>query len=101
MTPTESMTDRRIVATPHAPGAIGPYSQAIVAGGFVHCSGQIGLDPARDMEVIEIELALADLDTVARALDRATKKARTGDKDAIAERDTLEKARAGALPDSK
>ena len=46
MTPPESMTDRRIVATPHAPGAIGPYSQAIVAGGFVHCSGQIGLDPA-------------------------------------------------------
>ncbi|HVS19534.1 MAG TPA: RidA family protein [Planctomycetota bacterium] len=39
------MTDRTIVATPHAPGAIGPYSQAIVAGGFVHCSGQIGLDP--------------------------------------------------------
>lgn len=46
MTPTDSMTERRIVATPHAPGAIGPYSQAVVAGGFVHCSGQIGLDPA-------------------------------------------------------
>lgn len=45
MTPSPSMTDRRIVATPHAPGAIGPYSQAIVAGGLVHCSGQIGLDP--------------------------------------------------------
>ncbi len=35
-----------IVSTPHAPGAIGPYSQAIVANGFVFCSGQVALDPA-------------------------------------------------------
>jgi 2-iminobutanoate/2-iminopropanoate deaminase len=34
------------VSTAEAPGAIGPYSQAIVAGGLVHCSGQIGIDPA-------------------------------------------------------
>jgi 2-iminobutanoate/2-iminopropanoate deaminase len=34
------------IATHHAPKAIGPYSQAIVAGGFVHCSGQIAIDPA-------------------------------------------------------
>jgi 2-iminobutanoate/2-iminopropanoate deaminase len=34
------------VSTPHAPGAIGPYSQAIRAGDFVFCSGQIPLDPA-------------------------------------------------------
>jgi 2-iminobutanoate/2-iminopropanoate deaminase len=40
------MTARRTVSTPLAPPAIGPYSQAIVAGGFVHCSGQIALDPA-------------------------------------------------------
>lgn len=39
------MTDRRIVSTPGAPKAIGPYSQAVVAGGLVHCSGQIALDP--------------------------------------------------------
>lgn len=39
------MTDRRIISTPNAPGAIGPYNQAVVAGGFVHCSGQIALDP--------------------------------------------------------
>lgn len=36
----------QIVSTPHAPGAIGPYSQAIVANGFVFCSGQVALDPA-------------------------------------------------------
>jgi 2-iminobutanoate/2-iminopropanoate deaminase len=40
------MTDRRIVSSPDAPQAIGPYSQAVAAGGLVHCSGQIALDPA-------------------------------------------------------
>lgn len=34
------------VASPHAPAAIGPYSQAIAHGGLVWCSGQIPLDPA-------------------------------------------------------
>ena len=37
---------RRTVATEEAPKAIGPYSQAIVAGGFVFASGQIPLDPS-------------------------------------------------------
>jgi len=40
------MTERRIVKTQSAPGAIGPYSQAVAAGGFVYCSGQIPIDPA-------------------------------------------------------
>jgi 2-iminobutanoate/2-iminopropanoate deaminase len=38
-------TVRQIVETENAPRAIGPYSQAIVAGGFVFASGQIPLDP--------------------------------------------------------
>lgn len=33
------------INTKNAPGAIGPYSQAIEANGFLFCSGQIGLDP--------------------------------------------------------
>jgi 2-iminobutanoate/2-iminopropanoate deaminase len=33
------------VATEQAPQAIGPYSQAIVAGGLVFCSGQVALEP--------------------------------------------------------
>ena len=37
---------RQAVATANAPGAVGPYSQAIVSGPFVFCSGQLGLDPA-------------------------------------------------------
>lgn len=40
------MTERRSVQTSEAPGAIGPYSQAIVAGELVFVSGQIPLDPA-------------------------------------------------------
>jgi 2-iminobutanoate/2-iminopropanoate deaminase len=35
-----------IVATENAPGAIGPYSQAVKAGGMVFCSGQIPIDIA-------------------------------------------------------
>lgn len=36
---------RKIIATEHAPRAVGPYSQAIDTGGLVFCSGQIGIDP--------------------------------------------------------
>ena len=36
----------RIIQTDRAPAAIGPYSQAVCAGGFVFSAGQIGLDPA-------------------------------------------------------
>jgi 2-iminobutanoate/2-iminopropanoate deaminase len=37
---------KEIVSTENAPGAIGPYSQAIKANGMVFCSGQIPIDPA-------------------------------------------------------
>jgi 2-iminobutanoate/2-iminopropanoate deaminase len=36
---------RTAISTPHAPGAIGPYSQAIRTDGYLFCSGQLGLDP--------------------------------------------------------
>jgi GTP-binding protein YchF len=52
------------------------------------------VDPARDREVIEFELALADLATVEKRLDRSRREARTGDKDAQAELAVLEKAHA-------
>jgi len=38
--------DRRAVSSERAPAALGPYSQAIVAGDFVFCSGTAGIDPA-------------------------------------------------------
>lgn len=37
---------KRVIATTSAPAAIGPYSQAVAAGGMLFCSGQIPLDPA-------------------------------------------------------
>jgi 2-iminobutanoate/2-iminopropanoate deaminase len=40
------MSDIKLIATGNAPQAIGPYSQATVAGGFLFSSGQIALDPA-------------------------------------------------------
>jgi 2-iminobutanoate/2-iminopropanoate deaminase len=45
------MSEIRTVATPNAPQAIGPYSQAVVAGGFLFASGQIPLDP-ETMQVV-------------------------------------------------
>jgi 2-iminobutanoate/2-iminopropanoate deaminase len=47
---------RQVVHTEGAPRAIGPYSQAIIANGFVFCSGQIALDPATG-ELIEGDVA--------------------------------------------
>ena len=37
---------KNTIATEKAPGAIGPYSQAVEAGGFIFTSGQLGIDPA-------------------------------------------------------
>ena len=37
---------RRAVSTGNAPGAVGPYSQAITTDELVFCSGQVGIDPA-------------------------------------------------------
>lgn len=38
---------KKIVATDKAPGAIGPYSQAVWMGDVLYCSGQLGIDPAK------------------------------------------------------
>jgi 2-iminobutanoate/2-iminopropanoate deaminase len=40
------MTDATALLTTAAPAPVGPYSQAIRSGGFIFCSGQVGLDPA-------------------------------------------------------
>ncbi len=46
------MSRARPIATEDAPRAIGPYSQAVVAGGLVYCSGQVALDPATGSLVV-------------------------------------------------
>ena len=58
---------------------------------IVHVAGRI--DPANDIEVINTELALADLDSVERAYQKAVKAAKTGDKETIKQRDLLERVR--------
>ena len=61
-----------VVATEQAPAAIGPYSQAIVANGFLYTAGQIPLDPvSMDVDGSDIEAqserVLKNLDAVLRA----------------------------------
>jgi GTP-binding protein YchF len=51
-----------------------------------------GVDPVRDREIVETELALADLDSVQRRLEKVEKKAKSGEKDAILEKSVLDKA---------
>lgn len=57
--------------------------------GVIHVEG--GVDPARDIETIQIELALADLATVERRKEKAQKSLKSGDKTARAEMDVLDK----------
>ena len=52
------------------------------------------VDPVRDREVIEFELALADLSVVEKRLDRVKRASKTGDKEALAELGSLERANA-------
>ena len=61
-------------------------------GDVVHVAGRV--NPLDDIEVINTELALADLEAVERQLDRAAKAAKSGDKDALARRALLERLRA-------
>lgn len=51
------MNEIRAIATEHAPQAIGPYSQAVIAGGFLFASGQIPLDPGT-MKVTEGDITV-------------------------------------------
>ena len=53
-----------------------------------------GVDPVRDREVIEFELAVADLQAVEKRLDKVRRTAKTGDKEALAELPALERAHA-------
>ncbi len=58
---------------------------------IVHVAGKI--DPLSDIEIINTELALADLESVEKALQKADKLVKTGDKKVLARRDVLERVR--------
>ena len=73
--------DRHRISTENAPAALGPYSQAIVANGFVFYSGTVGIDPRtgalREGVVEQTEQALlnlsAILETAGSSLDQLVK----------------------------
>jgi 2-iminobutanoate/2-iminopropanoate deaminase len=67
---------REIISTKDAPKAIGPYSQAIKANGFIFCSGQIAIDPATQ-QVITGDIA-AQTDRVLRNLSEILEAAGSG-----------------------
>ncbi len=63
---------REVISTPDAPKAIGPYSQAIKAGGFVFTAGQVALDPATGQVIAgdvaaQTECAMKNLAAVLKA----------------------------------
>jgi 2-iminobutanoate/2-iminopropanoate deaminase len=67
---------REIISTKDAPQAIGPYSQAIKANGFIFTSGQIAIDPATQ-QVITGDMA-AQTDRVLRNLSEILEAAGSG-----------------------
>src|SRR4051794_1649421 len=60
-------------------------------GDITHIEGSV--DPIRDIETIDTELALADLETVSSSLDKSERQARSGDKEAIARVQLLKRCR--------
>ncbi|KAG9561419.1 GTP-binding protein YchF, partial [Aureobasidium melanogenum] len=58
-------------------------------GNVIHVANKV--DPIADIETIDTELALADLESVLKALDRATRAAKANDKEALARKPVLEK----------
>lgn len=60
-------------------------------GDVIHVEGSV--DPIRDIDTIDTELALADLETVGSSLDKAERLARSGDKEATARADVLRRCR--------
>lgn len=67
---------REVIATKDAPQAIGPYSQAIKANGFLFVSGQIAIDPASS-QVIQGDVA-AQTERVLKNLEAILKAAGSG-----------------------
>jgi len=72
--------------------AIAHVVRAFESTDVIHVAGKV--DPLADIETIDTELALADLASVEKALDRAAKGAKAGDKDALRKRALLERVKA-------
>jgi ribosome-binding ATPase len=72
--------------------AIAHVVRCFVNDDVIHVAG--GVDPLRDIEVINTELALADLESVTKALDRVAKQVRAGDKVAAVKQGVLQRVQA-------
>ena len=71
--------------------AIAHVVRCFESGDVVHVAGRV--DPIADVEVVDTELALADLATLEKGLERATRAAKSGDKDAIRRRALFERVK--------
>ena len=71
--------------------AIAHVVRAFESADVIHVAGKV--DPLADIEIIDTELALADLGSVDKALDRAAKASKAGDKDALRRRALLERVK--------
>jgi len=71
--------------------AIAHVVRCFESGDVIHVAGRV--DPLADIEIIDTELALADLATLEKGLDRATKAAKGGDKDALRRRALFERVK--------
>jgi GTP-binding protein YchF len=72
--------------------AIAHVVRCFESGDIIHVAGKV--DPLADIATIDTELALADLATVEKALDKAQKASKSGDKEAIRKRTLFERVRA-------
>jgi 2-iminobutanoate/2-iminopropanoate deaminase len=72
---------KEVIVSPHAPAAIGPYSQGIKAGGIIFVSGQLPVDPATgNIEAVDIS---AQTDQSLRNLDAVLRQAGAGLQDVV------------------
>lgn len=71
--------------------AVAHVVRCFASGDITHVEGSV--DPIRDIEIINTELCLADLDSVEKRLDRVSRTAKSGNKEARAEEAVLEKVK--------
>jgi len=71
--------------------AIAHVVRCFTSGEVIHVAGRV--DPIADIEIVDTELALADLATLEKGLERATRAAKSGDKDALRKRTLLERVK--------
>ncbi|WP_422657584.1 RidA family protein [Paenibacillus sp. EC2-1] len=66
-----TIQNRKTIATPNAPGAIGPYSQAVQFGNMIITSGQLGMNAAGEFPDSVLEQAKQSLSNVKAILEEA------------------------------